>query len=346
MRGRLAGLLVAGAVAVSAVVVVSADNGAGGSPTPTPTATPACTSATAYTPDSADLWGGCWPGPDTAGIPAGTTLTTYTGSCTITTPNTTIDSKTINCGELEIQALNVTITKSRINGYPFIDDSTPTTRDVSFSVADSELANPSATSNTESVGKSHFSITRSIISGGRRGAWCEYDCSITDNYIHGQEHGVLNCTTSGCAFHESGIRQGSGNGTTSGVQVIRHNTVACDAPDVAANEPGNESDTSGCSAVITGYGDFAAIQNNTVDRNLILATPGGYCAYGGNTGGGKPFPNGANNVWTDNVFVKGSGSHCGFFGTSTDFNTGLSGNSFTGNKFWNGTTLSNKSPNT
>lgn len=50
-----------------------------------------------YVPSGADPWGGCFPGPNNTGVPAGTQLTAYTGSCVITTPNTVIDKKIVDC---------------------------------------------------------------------------------------------------------------------------------------------------------------------------------------------------------------------------------------------------------
>lgn len=52
------------------------------------------------------------PGPSNTGVPAGTTLTSYTGSYTITTDGTVIDSK-IMTSRLHIKANNVTIRKCR-----------------------------------------------------------------------------------------------------------------------------------------------------------------------------------------------------------------------------------------
>jgi hypothetical protein len=66
-----------------------------------------------------------------------------------------------------------------------------------------------------------------------------------------------------------------GDGST-----IRHNSLVCDAPDVPPD--------AGCSADLTGYGDFAPIRNNTIDKNFFLATTGGTCAYGGPSGDGTP----------------------------------------------------------
>ena len=47
---------------------------------------------------------GVWPPtPQGVGVPAGTVLSAYTGPCTITTANTVIDKKTINCSQVDIQ---------------------------------------------------------------------------------------------------------------------------------------------------------------------------------------------------------------------------------------------------
>ncbi len=60
---------------------------------------------------------------------------------------------------------------------------------------------------------------------------------------------------------------------------VIHNTLACDY-----TGPFNNNEI-GCSADMSGYADFAAIHNNTIDGNLFMANPigAGFCAYGGNT---------------------------------------------------------------
>lgn len=55
------------------------------------------------------------PNTSNTGVPAGTTLSAYTGSLTISTAGTVIDSKVIS-GDLKITANNVTIKNSRITG--------------------------------------------------------------------------------------------------------------------------------------------------------------------------------------------------------------------------------------
>lgn len=285
--------------------------------TPTPTPPPGCPSTVANTADGPDAFGGCFPGPQSTGVPAGTTLTNYTGPCTITVANTVIDSKTVNC-DLVIATAGVQISNSQINGNVWIDDPTP---NYSFTITDSTVdAGPVDAVHNDgkrALGKSHFTAIRVETVRGIGGAWCEYDCTIRDSWIHGQDK------DEGGAAHESGIRQGSGS-----AQNVVHNTIICDAPDVAPD--------AGCSADITGYGDFATIQNNLLERNLLLATTGGTCAYGGSSSP-KPYPNGANNVWRDNVFQRSSfiqpSGHCGFWFAITSLDAGIRGNQWINNRW-------------
>ena len=100
----------------------------------------------------------------------------------------------------------------------------------------------------------------------------------------------------------------------------------------------------GCSAAITGYGDFAIVQKNTIDGNLILAGSGGYCAYGGSTGG-KPYSAGVNNIkFTNNVWQRGTemgeegrGYVCGYWGPITSFDINAPGNVWSNNLYDDGT---------
>lgn len=293
------------------------------SPTPSPTPTPppgSCASSTPNVPDGPDAFGGCFPGPSNTGVPDGTVLTDYTGPCTITAANTVIDSKTVNC-YLEIHAPGVVIRNSLINGHVWIDDPN---QGGSFTITDStvDAGAVDATHNdgNKAIGKSHFTATRVETVRGVSGIFCEYDCHVIDSWIHGQDK------DEGGAAHESGIRMGSG--TAAAGQSLTHSTVICDAPDVAPD--------AGCSADVTGYGDFATIQNNLVERNLFEATTGGTCAYGGSTPG-KPFPNGTNNVWRDNIFQHNNtfqdSGHCGYWFAIVDLAAGQRGNTWTNNRW-------------
>ena len=293
--------------------------------TSSPARPAACTSSTANVAGGKDPWGGCWPGASTTGVPAGTVLTSYTGPCTITANNTVIDSKTVNCG-LTIRASGVQITKSKINGSVSIDDQDGS---YSFAISDSEVdageSNASTDDGATAIGKGHFVATRVHTHGGIRGVWCEYDCTLRDSWIHGQAR------DSGGQAHESGVRMGDGSN-------LVHNSLLCDAPNVPPD--------AGCSADLTGYGDFAPIRNNNIEKNLFLASTGGACAYGGSSGddGSKPYgKQAANIVFKDNVFqrrssIQASGK-CGEYFPITDFDKSRPGNQWTNNRWDNGSTL-------
>ena len=260
-------------------------------------------------------------------MPAGTQLTPYTGPCRITAANTVIDAKTVNCGYLEIFAPNVQIRNSLINGSVWIDSPS---QGGSFTISDSTIdageVNASSNDGKSSLGKSHFTAIRVETLRGVRGIWCEYDCTVQDSWVHGQDK------DEGGAAHESGIRMGSGSPTAG--QHFTHNTIRCDAPDVPPD--------AGCSADVTGYGDFATIQNNTLENNLFAWSTGGTCAYGGSTAG-KPFPDGNNNVFRNNVFQRGPGNrgagaqgHCGYWFGIVDLDAGQRGNEWTNNRWDSG----------
>lgn len=291
-------------------------------PTTTPPATtvmpptsppPAGCSRTGHVPGGPDGFGGCWPDATTTGVPAGTTLTAYTGPCVITSP-VTITAKTVSC-TLDIRSTGVQITNARIVGTVYVDH--PGAGFVT--ILDSEIDAGGPTNS--GLGKSDFYAARVHIHGGNRSAWCEYNCTIVDSYVHGQAR-----DPSGVA-HEGGIRMGDGS-------TIRHNAIACDAPDVPPD--------AGCSADLTGYGDFAPIRNNLLERNLFMASTGGACAYGGSSGddGSKPFGNQAANIrFVDNVFQHGPGGKCGFYFPITDFDSSRPGNVWTGNVWDTGGTV-------
>lgn len=273
----------------------SPSSGPSSTPTASPTPSPTTPAPSPTTPSG-------WPGPDNTGVPAGTTLTTYTGPCTITTP-TVIDAKIVSCS-LRIQATGVVITRSRIQGSVYADDASS----YSFTLADSEVIAPTGQT---AVGAVNFTVLRSDISGGNRGVYCWHDCVIADSWIHGQ------VVAPDSSQHASGIR-------ASVRTTIRHVRVTCDAQDNAAG--------GGCSAAITMYGDFATTAYVTVTDSLIGPGSGqpGFCAYGGSSGG-KPYPIAHHIVFTGNVFQRGSGGKCGYWGAVTAFDTAATGNVWSGN---------------
>lgn len=270
---------------------------------------------TPHVPGGADRWGGCWPGPHNTGVPAGTALTDYDGPCTITTEGTTIDAKIITC-DLRIEAASVVITRSRIVGSVATDeDSTGH----SFSISDSEVEIGERAGT--GIGAVDFTATRVEVTGGNRSIHCWRDCTVADSYVHGQ------FTDPSGTFHESGMRMGQS-------ATFVHNSVFCDAPDVPPD--------GGCSAALTGYGDFGPVQNNLIERNLFGATTGGYCTYGGSSAG-KPYSEQTNHiVFAGNVWQRGSrvGDHgeyvCGYYGSNTAFDPSRPGNAWSDNVFDDG----------
>jgi hypothetical protein len=242
-------------------------------------------------------------------------LTNYAGPCSIQTNDVVIDKKIINC-DLRILAQRVSITNSIINGTIYSD---PDYFNGSYTLTDSEVRMP-ASSGT-GIGDVNFVVTRVEVTGGSRSVNCAANCTVQDSYLHGQytDHRGID--------HESGVRMGAGS-------LIRHNTITCDATPVPPD--------AGCSAAITGYGDFAVVQKNTIDNNLIDGGPYGsmgYCAYGGSTAG-KPYSSGVNNVkFTNNIFMRGPSGKCGIWGPITSFDSNAPGNAWTNNLWDSGATV-------
>jgi hypothetical protein len=256
-----------------------------------------------------DPWGGCFPGPGNAGVPAGTTLTAYSGPLRITTPNTVIDAKSVT-GRLVIAASGVTITRSRIsNGIENASGSR-------FTVTDSLILG--ATPDDKALDTDHFTAERNEIKGGNSGGWCN-DCIVRNNCIHNDIR-----LASNDPHHLSAYRMDQ-NGQ------FLHNTLACESVPTPAG--------GGCSGNLTGYGDFQTVQNNVIANNLFVASTNiSFCSYGGNSGG-KPYPNGNNVVFRDNVFQRGSNGKCGAYDPIGDFDPNQPGNSAVNNVWDDGSRL-------
>ncbi len=246
---------------------------------------------------------GRWfPDATTTGVPDGTPLTPYTGPCSIQTNNVVIEAKIVDC-DLRVLAQNVTISRSVINGTIYSD---PGYYNGSFTLTDSEVRMRNGTGT--GVGDVNFKMTRVEVTGGSRSVNCATNCTVEDSYLHGQYTDLRGID------HESAIRMGAGS-------TIRHNTITCDARPVPPD--------AGCSAALTGYGDFAIVEKNTIDNNLIDGGPDGsmgYCAYGGSTTG-KPYSAGVNNIrFTNNIFMRGPSGKCGIWGPITSFDSRAPGN--------------------
>jgi uncharacterized membrane protein YgcG len=258
-----------------------------------------------------------FPDGNCTGVPSGVVLSAYTGNCTITANNTVIDGKTVNCS-LEIQATNVQIKNSRITGTVYTPNGSLA---YSFTITDSEVIAPQATGIEQTgIGEANFTALRVEVTGGNRSIYCRKNCTVQDSWVHGQN------IAQNPRIHASGIRQSQG-------ATLLHNRIHCSADDTPSG--------GGCSANLTGYGDFEPVQDNRIEKNLFVATPAGACAYGGSSGddGSKPYGSQASNIiFKDNIFQRGDGN-CGYYFPITDFDDSRPGNEWTNNKWEDGAIL-------
>jgi hypothetical protein len=265
------------------------------------------------TPDGRDPWGGCFPGPASTGVPNGTELTPYNGPCRITVPNKVIASKIVSC-YLEIRAPNVQIRNSLINGHVDTNGGSYTITD---STIDAGEVNADVNDGNRALNGSNWTAIRVETVRGISGGWCENACRVQDSWIHGQD------PDEGGNAHQSGMRMDD-------KLTLRHTSIGCDAPSIG---------DAGCSGDLTGYGDFSPVANNLIERNLFLWSTGGTCAYGGSTSS-KPYPDGSNNVFRDNIFQRGPGNRgsggrgrCGHWFPILDIDAGQRGNQWINNRW-------------
>lgn len=253
------------------------------------------------------------------GVPAGVVLAAYAGPCTVTANGTVIDARLVRCSPLSIRASDVVIRNSRVHGSVGTPDGAST---YSFTISDSEVITPQATgadATSTGLGEANFTAVRVDVSGGNRSVYCRKRCTVRDSWVHGQSIAATP------RIHASGIRQSQG-------ATLIHNRIHCEAADTPSG--------GGCSADLTGYGDFEPVRDNRIEKNLFVATPGGACAYGGSSGddGSKPYGNqAANIVFVDNVFERGRQGRCGFYFPVTDFDSTRPGNQWRNNRWTDGT---------
>ncbi len=304
-----------------------------------------------HTPGGPDGMGGCWPGPDNTGPNAPeSSMSTYAGSCTINTPNVTIDSKIIDCSPVIVgsSASGLLIKNSYIKGG-VIQNSGSASFTVQDSLIDNAVNYPSCASNGGSatgcasgkyacgdpnnattdcgVGYKNYTILRTEIINSNRAAYCQSTCTIQDSYFHGTNLWPDETNLA----HASSVRNEQ-------YLTLRHNSLGCDFTGPYPNQE------LGCSADMSGYPDFTPIMNATIDKNLFLSNNigAGFCVYGGGTYG-KSFSNDPTNAtyikFTDNIFQRGANGKCGTWGPVTDFIPGRTGNVWSNNKYDNGTVV-------
>ena len=279
------------------------------SPTGAGAAPPGSPPRGAPTPTSAPPAGnGAFPGPGNTGVPAGVSLTDYRGPMTIRRDGTTLDAQRIE-GTITIAAKNVTIKRSSVRGDVSVPESG------SVTIVDSLV--DGGKQRNAAIGSYNLTLRRVEVRGAAASVNCADNCDVRDSWLHAQY------IQPGSDWHGDGFISNGGNN-----MLLRHNTLACDSEETGAG--------GACSAALAAYGDFGPITNMTVDNNLFVSSPAGYCLYGGYDNV-KPFGSQARNVViTDNVFERGASGKCGVFGPVMNVGRSGNGNVFSGNRWDDG----------
>jgi hypothetical protein len=221
----------------------------------------------------------------------------------ITESGVTLDGCLFENG-LEVDAANVTITRSRIEGVIQPHGDLQNLKLVDVEIDGTGRLDPNAET---AIGNSNYSCIRCHVHGTGRGARMGNNVHIEDSYFHGfpfQE-----------GFHKTAIGANGGGNYT-----VIHNNLECSV--------------SGCSAALSLYGDFAPIHDVLIMNNLFNTT-GSYCTYGGSVSS-KPYPDGTNIRYIDNLFGKKYHSECGIYGPVTSWDSQNEGNVWEGNRWQDG----------
>lgn len=270
-----------------------------------------------------------WPDASNTGVPAGVSLTAYTGPCTITTNNTVITGKLVDCtspdNALIIRASNVQVINSSVLGLIDIDTDLSGATGWSLTMTDSEV--DSGQQQRAAICCGNLTILRSDVQGGQTAIQCEAGsqtgpgdrsptCDIRDSYLHGQDLPV------GAQWHAGGFLS---EGDMESI-VVDHNYIICDSPMYPPD--------GGCTGDFNLLPHFGIIHDVTATNNKFGANEfNGYCVAAG--GSIADFgPQAHHIVFTDNVWEHGVTGICGDFGPVTDCQE-PSGGDFVGNVWSN-----------
>lgn len=279
-----------------------------GTPTPTstPTSTPSTTSTAAPTGPRAPVFDGRWPSPSSTGPRI--VSTRVTGSMSSSAAGEVISAVTVN-GRLTVRHDDVTVRDVTVNGTGSYmiqvvekDDGTCPTN-VRFEYVEVNGA-AAAESDVPLYSPScGYVFDHGYVHNVGRTSRLVKNTTISNSYVFSNRTG-----TSGAHRGAVGTNGGSNN------QVL-DNVLLCAG--------------TGCSAAIPMYGDFAPVDGLLVRRNL-LATTGGYCAYGGSLDS-KPYPEGSDIRFIGNHFSTRLSERCGQYGPITGFENDVRGNQWSGN---------------
>ena len=200
--------------------------------------------------------------------------------------------------DLEIQAADVTITRSLVEGTVYATYLTDWSLgglqmiDVEIDGGDRVVDGRSA-----AIGNDDYTCIRCHIHRSERGANLGRNVHIEDSYLHDWFENP--------GAHQTAIGSNGGRNFT-----VVHNYLECMTPD-------------GCSAALSLYEDFDSIDNVLIQNNLFN-TNGSYCTYAGQ--------NGTNIRYIDNIFGTKFYPRCGQYGAVTDFQPNQ-GNVWRGNRY-------------
>jgi hypothetical protein len=227
-----------------------------------------------------------------------------------------IENQIITCDRVVILAKDVTIRTSRIKGW--IDLSVDS---ASLTIEDSEV--DAGEVRAPAIGFYNVTVRRTEISGGQTSIQCATSCLIEDSLLHNQRK-------------PTGDEHLGGYLSNGGSQVVlRHNTIGC--------TPEDNGSGGGCTGSMQIFGDFQPLKDFRFEDNLVLSTPGGYCASFGYNPGAKHGDNPTNIVVIGNVFQRGTTGKCGVWGAATSFLEAGAGNVWQDNTWEDGAPLQ---PNT
>lgn len=215
-------------------------------------------------------------------------MTAYAGPSTITTNNTTIDSKTINTC-LEIRATGVIIKNSQINCDPntssyavLVDDSVGA---FDVTLTDDDIVCTANVGNSTALGSAFITALRVDISGCENGGDINQSFDIQDSYIHDMFQSADTVLYPPDGTHTDGLQFGTGHFTPPGGALvgnvinvtIKHNTIMSMCPGATTPEP--DADCYTTSAIIDH--SFAANTNITISQNLMAGGAATlYCSIG------------------------------------------------------------------
>lgn len=243
-----------------------------------------------------------FPDASSTGVPDDVTLQP-SESLVVTEPGAVIEGLDVS-GCIEVQADDVTIRNTRVRGScPQGAISTGYGELSGILIEDVEVDGLRQDSFTAGIGGSGFTCRRCDVHDSGQGINMGRDVVVEDSYVHDLYYADDS--------HNAAVSSNGGGG-----YVIRGNRLEIPP-------------SPGASAALALYGDFAPIEDVLVEGNRFDG--GSYCVYGGSVEG-KPYPEGRDIRFIDNVFGDTFHADCGMHGPYVAFDHDAPGNEWRGNR--------------